>query len=199
MKLNGGVHFVNVISDTNHCMDQNQKQELKRLLFQAHQQACHRENASTQILKAAYGSNGKDVIRSIQAALGMIGGLHAPTIYTHQMIKHVQIRESVCWNDLVHYRLGYKIPGFGSSFYKDCADPILHDMHYFLSSTSKDYVNILSQIQGIISQVKKNILFPNLAFFTAWTAIELDYDAAETELLIVEARVPEWVKILKAL
>lgn len=177
-----------------------QKQELKHRLIKAHQQACHRENASTQVLKAAYGSNGRDVVRSIQAALGMIGGLHAPVIETHKMIHDlIEVNIKKRYPNLCSRKIGNKIPGFGSSFVKGKPDPMLDSLHWFLKEQSQAYTFIVNAIQEIIKEQKKNILFPNLAFYTAWVGYELNYESAETELLIVEARVPEWVKILKSL
>lgn len=175
------------------------KSRLKYLLIEAHKEACHRENMSTVVLKNAYVSNGGDAVRAVSAAMGTLGGFHAPVAEAYKNIKTVCNYPYCSYRHLSSSKLNGRVAGFGSSFFKGDTDPLLMKLHMFLAEHTKTYMDVHQIIIELIEKEKGIILHANLAFYTAWTAIELGYEANETELLVLEARVPEWCKILKEL
>lgn len=172
---------------------------LRELLYEAHRQACLRDNASTQVLIAAYEMNGHQLIPAITAAIATIGGKHAPIKKTLDITINSYMDGPEWGQDLFDVIYGLNdeiIYGFGSSFFKGIEDPILEDIKKYLERNHAGYWNIIWEIRGRLKKVNKN-LYPNLAFYTACVAhIEkVPYDFCES--LVIEPRIPQWIEILK--
>jgi citrate synthase len=171
--------------------------KLKNLLIEAHKEASHRENASTQVLKAAFISNGGNLIGSITAAMNMLGGLHAPIKQTVQWIERIPIGGlGIAVKSSPQRSTQGRVPGWGSGFIKGEFDPMLMKLHDELIKHHEVYAKIEESVTCYFASQGK-LIFPNLAFYTAVTSIVEKIHIDLCESLILEARIPEWIKILK--
>jgi citrate synthase len=161
---------------------------MRDLLIEAHKKSALRESSSTAILKASFDSNGGDLIKSITAAMMTLGGLHAPIKHVYSMLHKIQTTGII--PEYIHF------PGFGSSFVKGELDPILYDLDDELRSSHKE-VHAWMQKITIRLQRRNKIIYPNIAFFTAASALIEGEGIIFCESVVLEARVPVWIQILK--
>lgn len=185
-------------------MTDEQKDILKYALIKAHYNASFRDNASTQVLKAAYISNGGLYIPAVTAAMQTFGGLHAPIKATYNLLEYLLMESREKSIESVTESLSaqldeepnYKVPGFGSSFYKGGQkDPILWELESLISD---QWTLIAGRIRGVLLHEGKS-LSPNLAFYTAVTMIELGININLCETIMLEARLKAWNEILAQL
>lgn len=182
-------------------MTQDQREKLEFCLMQTHRKAARRDNASTQVLIGTWQSNGNNLIGAITAALQTFGGRHAPIKNTMKMLEWIYdlppdgiSKEVGFWIlDMNNICPNGKLPGFGSSFAKGVRDDMLYDLWQFFDDR---WTVIESRIRQELASAGKN-LWPNLAFYTAAAAIELGININFCEHLMIEARIEEWIKILK--
>lgn len=168
--------------------------ELIKVLKEAHIKACHRENVSTQILKASFIANGRDLPKAICSAIMSLGGPHAPIKDAYCFISDCMERfdedniqaQMIRWNPW---------PGFGSSFEKGF-DPLLEEIESVISAREPETTKLWEMINRLALQ-KGKILYPNLAFYTAATCMIEGIKVDFCEKLLLEARIPEWIKILE--
>lgn len=160
--------------------------ELTELLIEAHKKSCRRDNVSTVVLKAAWDSNDNDLYKAIASAMMTLGGAHAPIKRCYAMIGRYLRDEPI-----PNYEM---VPGFGSSFYKKELDPILFEIASYIRIHHFDYEVIISKIQRKLSDKE---LYPNIAFYTAAVARIEGHGILFCEKILLEARVPEWIKILE--
>lgn len=177
-------------------------EKFKQALINAHCQACFRENASTQVLHVAYAANGNNLIAAISAAMQCFGGKHAPFIEAYKFLK--ECNELYCENfhealnktnehisQMTYDRAskGEIIPGFGSSFFRDGEkDPLLFELELLIPDK---WTIIASRIRAGLLKCNKN-LHPNLAFYTAVNAIEMNMPENLSMILALEGRVMGW-------
>jgi len=118
--------------------------------------------------------------------------------------KHAPIKEAYDWwlDAPTTYRLGLEfhcngiIPGFGSSFIKGKSDEKLHPISQHLFHHYPEWYDIIAKVKDSLHQ-KNKIIFPNLACYTAITAIILEVPRRLCDSLVLEARLPEWINILR--
>lgn len=169
-----------------------------QLLIDAHKQACHRDNASTVVLKTAYMANGNNIIPAIVAALSTLGGSHAPIKLAYIMVDKLLGKQQefidhyVAERDIVY--------GFGSSFVKGEYDLMLMDLYEYFDVTHDYlfYVHLMKKMRRALKLKGKN-LYPNLAFYTAAIAHKNKINIKFCETLMIEARIAEWHNILHGL
>jgi len=156
--------------------------------MEAHRKSCRRDNVSTVVLRESWNSNGQDLYKSITAAMMTLGGIHAPIKRCYVMIgRHLRNEPSLPY-DLV--------PGFGSSFFKGAIDPILYDLSDYINVNHTQYEDIAIKIHNKLIDQGKN-LYPNIAFYTAAVAHIEQQGILFCEKVLIEARIPEWIKILQ--
>jgi citrate synthase len=164
---------------------------LEKALYATHYEAARRQNASTQVLIAAFQSNGNDVIKSITAALQCFGGKHAPVKEIYKMITSLQSDETR--TVLSKYK---SIPGFGSSFTKE-RDTLLDLVDAELIKQTKIYERIAIACKDYLIRYKGIILHPNLGFYTAavmhYEQVPIDF----CECIMIRARIECWTQILE--
>lgn len=166
-------------------------------LINAHKKACHRGNASSQILKASFQMNGGDLIKSITCALQVFGGRHAPIKQTYSFLYDcldcVGERERLLYINkyIQHNKI---VPGFGSGFIKKQPDPLLEELRLIFEGTFYDEIANTVTFKSDLFGKK---LYPNLSFYTASVAIFNDIPIEFCEKYLLE-RIPEWIKILQS-
>lgn len=168
---------------------------MKELLIEAHRKAALRDSSSTVILKAAFDSNGGDLIKSITAAMMTLGGLHAPIKHVYSMLNKMNSPNG----DYFCYKKLDPIPGFGSSFVST-KDPILEDLndHIFASNKYSRIHEYKRKIESHLFETKNKSIYPNIAFYTAAYALVEEKSILFCESILLEARMPVWIEILKA-
>jgi citrate synthase len=162
--------------------------ELTELLIEAHKKSCRRDNVSTVVLKTAWDGNDGDLYKSITAAMMTLGGIHAPIKQCYAMIGRYLRGEPI-----PDY---YRVPGFGSSFCKGYPDVFLNDLRDYISLNHFDVYSVEASAKVKLRTQGKD-LYPNIAFYTAAVARIEGHGILFCEKLLLEARVPEWIKILE--
>ena len=177
---------------------------LESILVNAHKTAAWRDNVSTSTLRTAYRVNGHDYIKSITAAMMMLGGMHAPVKQAYLLIhKIIRLLRSGSDEDTINVHIeslltGYDIiPGFGSHFFKGEADPILNEISEAIKDTCHPLYFHVGDIiyKHLLNRGK--LLYPNLAFYTAAVALVENRSMTLCEQYLIEARIVEWRKILE--
>ena len=157
---------------------------------QAHLDAARRDNASTQFLMASYSTNGQDVLRSVTAAIGTMGGAHAPIVATYQLLQGDT--EDIARKMLA---MQIRVPGYGNSFVKDSPDPIWKEAHEKLEETAPDLFEKVLAGRAALNAVGKD-LHPNAAIYTAALALIMQVPMRLSPMLVVELRASAWREIL---
>lgn len=165
--------------------------KLEKVLYTTHYEAARRQNASTQVLIAAYQSNGGNLLKSISAAMQCFGGKHAPIKECYSLIERMQSGESK--SILSSYEL---IPGFGSSFAKNRKDDLLNMINGELKKHSSVYGRIAHACQDYLIRYKGVQLFPNLGFYTAAICHYEQININFCEAIMIQARIECWINLL---
>lgn len=164
------------------------KEQILDQLYITHEHAARRNNTSTQVVVAAFESNGGDLLKSISAGLMCLGGAHAPIKQVYQLFDQLSLNGNII--------LGGKIPGFGSSFVKNNHDPMLENLRMVISDLLPQYIEWGKEIRSVLRKEGKN-LYPNLAFYTAAVSHGLGETVEFCQQHLVRARVNAWIQILE--
>lgn len=174
----------------------------------AHTNASERENASTQVLKGSWHTNGNDLIKSITAAVMTFGGRHAPIKEAYYLIDKLFYRNSKDWDRCIHELYGNNgiIAGIGSGFIKGSPDPLLLNIELELFANHHRYRLIGKALTDYLADRDSNIKgiaitnltpkYPNLAFYTAACAHAMEIPIEFCEALMLEFRLHAWIGIL---
>jgi citrate synthase len=143
------------------------------------------------VLKAAWESNGGDLIKSITAALMTLGGLHAPVKKVYNLLyklQHNNFDVVLCQYNVV--------PGFGSDFVRGAPDPMLNDTAEALYQENRELYDYGTKIHKHLGERGK-VLYPNLGFYTAAVAMHEGYNVLFCEKILIETRINEWIRMLE--
>lgn len=160
----------------------------------AHTEAALRDNLSTAIIRSVSGA-GAEPIRSVLAGIMSLETLHGPVAKAR--VQLVERANSTWWN--------LKTPGiqygYGSSFVKGKADPLLAKCEEVLF---KEYDTMstefawLWRIRPIVYGGRlESPLYPNAAFYTAILAELIKWPIGLEFLLVAALRAGAWATLLK--
>lgn len=160
-------------------------------MIQAHDESARRDNISHHVLKlAAIGSH--DYTKSVSAALGSLGGVHAPLSKTYDLVT-----SGNCLN-LARQLLGggHKVPGWGNGFVKGEPDRIWGVVDRLIASQDHSlYANMESVTQLLHSKGKR--IFPNPSCYTAVAGSILGLDRQTCAALFIQGRILAWADIFR--
>lgn len=121
-----------------------------------------------------------------------LGGLHAPIkMCYHQLDFALRLQPQT---QIPEYNIYY---GFGSSFIKGDADPILEDVAHYIYMFYNGMYKTIEKLMARANRNREVKLYPNIAMYTTATAILLKKPIEFCESLLIETRVSEWIKILE--
>lgn len=157
--------------------------ELRDLVFAAHDKAARRANTSTQVICAAFDSNGGQLLPAIVAGLMTLGGRHGPIVQAYEVLQNGPGDDP--------------IPGWGNSFVKGKPDPIWEEVDSMLVD---HYANMWMLIQNITNSLHERgkVVYPNAACYTAAYAIIARIDANMAPGVFLASRLGAWYSMLES-
>ena len=155
--------------------------------IQMHTEMAFRNNASSSIIRAM-AQLGKPLNDAIAAGLMTLDTIHAP------------IRSACeCFNAYEHdgalnaSYCGRKVPGFGSSWYKNESDPVVET---FLNQLDDETLNTVTAYTAYVQDMwGRPGLFPNAALATAAFAFQENIDPVTAMSKVIIGRIDAWVSI----
>lgn len=170
----------------------NDERTLLDHLFEAHRKATFRQNASSEVIKAAYMMNGHDFIKAVASGLGTVGGLHAPIEEVYELLDGFA-------PNLIRYEYyvlhGKKMPGWGNSFITGKPDPIVESVMLYIDTGWPEIGKRIEYLTDILHGQGKHI-YPNMACATAATAIILGMPKELSPVLLLHGRSLAWAEII---
>lgn len=160
----------------------------------AHVECAKRDNLSTQVLRAMHGAGAEDM-RAIMTAMATLETLHGPVAMAREqmMMKYWSTPQHVMQSgvDIIY--------GFGSSFIKGCADPLLSGCESALDGVFPGpYCGPMDRylIPHYIHSESGKPLYPNMAYYTAILCELIEWPVGFEFLLVCMFRSGEWRAIL---
>lgn len=155
--------------------------------IEMHTEMAFRNNASSSIIRAM-ANLGKPLNDALAAGLLTLDTIHAP------------IRSACeCFNAFEHdgalnvSYCGSKVPGFGSSWYKNTRDP---EVEKFINCLNPETIGIIEDYTNYVRETwHKPGLCPNAALATAAFAFEENIDPVTAMSKVIVGRIDAWVSI----
>jgi|SRR5580693_2770814 citrate synthase len=168
----------------------NERQsKLLGLTVIAHQQACYNnQNASKEICRCIAQCGGR-LENGIASAILSLGGSHAPLLDARDTYLHGN-RFTI--GDKLSRKKGYKVPGFGNSFFKDHIDPAWVPVRSFIKEEFTLSFDRITQLSGDVAEATGKTLFPNAALFTAVVCEICEIPAGMESTIFILSRLPIW-------
>jgi citrate synthase len=91
--------------------------------------------------------------------------------------------------------LDRKIPGWGNSFYPNTLDPAWRNMDALIRAEHSKEAKRLDEITDLIRSVKRRVIFPNAAAYTAIVAELLELEMGVEAVLFIAGRLPAWAEL----
>jgi citrate synthase len=159
---------------------------LLNLLVKAHQDAARNNpNASAELCKVATEGSG-DFTKGVIAGLAATGGAHAPLgaardIYINGLPDHANLS-------------GYRVPGFGNSFYKDKIDPAFVPTTTHIRNVHTKHFERIVKLVEDVQKIRRVRLQPNAALITAAVCEILEIPRGVEGVIFMLARIPVWAE-----
>lgn len=153
-------------------------------LVNMHTEMAFRNNASSQVI-IAMAQLGKPLNDALAAGLLTLDTIHAP-IQKACAVFNEWIRDT---SVITHYK---KIPGFGSSWYKNKQDPVVTE---FFEHVGPDYQTMIIGYTKDVQEHTGKDLYPNAALATAVAAHILDLEPHMAMSLVIEGRLSAWTSL----
>jgi len=155
--------------------------------IEMHTEMAFRNNASSGIIRAM-ANLGKPLNDAIAAGLMTLDTIHAP------------IRSACeCFNAFEHdgalnaSYCGHKVPGFGSSWFKNEPDPVVNT---FLEALDVEVADVVASYTTYVQDMwNKPGLYPNAALATAAFAFQENIDPVTAMSKVILGRIDAWVSI----
>ena len=155
--------------------------------IEMHTEMAFRNNASSSIIRAM-ANLGKPLNDAIAAGLMTLDTIHAP------------IRSACeCFNAFEHdgalnaSYCGRKVPGFGSSWFKNEPDPVVNT---FLEALDVEVADVVASYTTYVQDMwNKPGLYPNAALATAAFAFQENIDPVTAMSKVILGRIDAWVSI----
>ena len=160
--------------------------EILEELERVHDSLAYRDNASSVTIQGC-ASLGKDFPSSVAAALMTIGETHAPLKQTALLL--CSDEPVVMVNDML--RWGYKVPGWGSSFFKEGPDLTFSKLDLLiLEHDEETYWNMRNITQHLQAEGLK--LWPNAACYTIASLIAAGENVKYADKYFIQYRLRAW-------
>lgn len=157
-------------------------------LLKAHDiSATANPNGSLMVALTVYKASGSMTSALAAASLAQ-GDLHAPIDKARELL-HEGNNASFLARDLIHD--GFKVPGFGNSFYPD-GDPAFLDLAIMLREQRPEMMKIVDRIRDANPKLPQ----PNAAMYTAMVMEAMDIPVGMGPAIFIAARVKAWAKYL---
>ena len=155
--------------------------------IEMHTEMAFRNNASSGIIRAM-ANLGKPLNDAIAAGLLSLDTIHAPIRSACECFNAFEndgaLNASYC---------GAKVPGFGSSWFKNEPDPVVEK---FLNELDDEVLNVVTRYNGYVQDMwNKPGLFPNAALATAAFAFQENIDPVTAMSKVILGRIDAWVSI----
>ena len=155
--------------------------------IQMHTEMAFRNNASSSIIRAM-AQLGKPLNDAIAAGLMTLDTIHAPIRSACECFNAYEndgaLNASYC---------GRKVPGFGSSWYKNESDPVVEK---FLNELDPDTLHTVTAYTAYVQDMwNRPGLFPNAALATAAFAFQENIDPVTAMSKVILGRIDAWVSI----
>ena len=154
--------------------------------YEMHTQMAHRNNASSSIIRAM-ASLGKPLNDAMAAGLMTLDTIHAPIRSACDCFNHYAV-----YGELNASFAGRKVPGFGSSWFKNEPDPVVEEFMVYLD---KDTINLIDLYTRYVQENWSPGLYPNAALATAAFAFDNDIDPITAMAKVINGRLDAWVDI----
>lgn len=164
--------------------------KLLTAILAAHEQCAMRDNISTVTVRNAAIGSGL-FTNAVAAALLTTGATHAPLLATYHFLATFNPDDL---SDFArHVEGGGKVPGWGSDFAKDGPDEQLAAVDALLA---EHYPDIHARIARVTDELhaRSKAVWPNLACYTAASAMALDLPAPLTPWLLIQGRLATWAR-----
>lgn len=156
-------------------------------LWDAHQAAAMRGNASGEAFKIAYAGSG-DYTKALAGALATLGGRHGPIAETFKPLTSMNTPADVLQMNAI---FGKITPGWGNALVKGRDDPEFIWVRVELERMNPKLVERIDAITGALHARGKRI-YPNPSCWTAAVAITVGLPAELSPYLFIAARLPVW-------
>ena len=155
--------------------------------IQMHTEMAFRNNASSSVIRAM-AQLGKPLNDAIAAGLMTLDTIHAPIRSACECFNAFEndgaLNAAYC---------GKKVPGFGSSFYKNVSDPVVET---FMNELGIDTLQIVTDYTKYVQDTwMRPGLFPNAALATAAFAFQENIDPVTAMSKVILGRIEAWVSI----
>jgi len=163
---------------------------LLEILMRCHAKASVLNNniSTVTFVNAARGSG--NIYQSIIAGISCMGGVHAPVLQARDLIFNQDINVEALKEAI---EKGFKVPGFGNSFYKDKIDPSFQEFDDAITYTAQH--EKLTRHEDVIEEVKGKKIYPNAAGYTALMADILKLPPGQEVWLVLAPRLASWISI----
>ena len=148
-----------------------------------HSKLAERENASSMTIVSGK-QLGLNWFQSLGLALGTLGEFHAPIRQTFRLMGTPSFEYT-----LEH--LPGKVPGWGSSWYKE-PDPLIED---YIRRVLGDWEERLFEMTTHVQIFTGKNLWPNAAAVTAMSVHKAGMGATWAEQMLVAGRLPVWERL----
>lgn len=155
--------------------------------IECHQNAAFKNlNASSAAFQNAHLSSG-DLEKGIASAILTLGNNHGPISAARDVF------QKCTEEDIAMVDYGYKIAGFGNSFFKDRIDPSFQPLDDLLRDEFKESKMRIDELTAWMQKRKK--IYPNAALYTAVVCEIAGIDEGKESMLFILARLPVWVNL----
>jgi hypothetical protein len=154
--------------------------------YDMHTEMAFRNNASSGVIRAM-ANLGKPLNDAIAAGLMTLDTIHAPIRSACECFNHHAI-----YGVLNASFAGRKVPGFGSSWFRNEPDPVVEAFMVNLDTETIDLVNTYTKY---VQDNWRPDLFPNAALATAAFAFQEGIDPITAMAKVINGRIDAWVSI----
>lgn len=159
------------------------EQALLAAVLAAHDASARRANLSADaVLRSAIGAG--DYFKAIAAGLLTMGGAHGPV---EQTIDFLSSENPAKHADAL-VASGFKVPGWGNSFYKGKPDELWEEVDFVLREHFTEWAE---KLDSVTESLKKKV-YPNPSAYTAVTALILGAPKESAAYLLIAGRLAAW-------
>ena len=151
-----------------------------------HTKMAHRNNASSSIIRAM-ASLGKPLNDAMAAGLLTLDTIHAPIRSACECFNHYAV-----YGELNASFAGRKVPGYGSSWFKNEPDPVVEE---YIVHLDPETIGLVDDYTRYVQENWRPGLYPNAALATAAFAFDNDIDPVTAMSKVINGRIDAWVSI----
>ena len=161
--------------------------EVLKELERVHGLLALRDNASSVTVKSC-AMLGKDFPSAVSGALMTLGGAHAPLEQTAQLLTETD--PYVMIENILG--MGRKVPGYGSSFYKQEKDPVFDKLDDMLVKRNVYLWHTVHRLSSYMKTQWNVNLFPNAANYTICSLMLEDIPLVHASKYFIQFRLNAW-------